>query len=222
DHLVAGVQRRHERVVEHLLAAGADGDLVDTVVEVVLALELADDRRLQFRNAVDGGVLGLAVADRLDRGFLDVVRGVEIGLAGAEADHVAAGRFQLARLVGDGDRGRRLDAAERVGKEGHGGSVGQNGADPSGGAAAMQARLSSLDPPDAALPRQPSPRWTAGCDRRLLSRLALRAREGAPAFLLNPRARRDTCARPWSHAAAPRRVATVTDGAERIVWSTTQ
>ena len=40
-------------------------------------------------------------------------------LAGAEADHVAAGRFQLARLVGDGDGRGRLDAGERVGKEGH-------------------------------------------------------------------------------------------------------
>ena len=75
-------------------------------VEAVLALELRDDRRLQLGDAVDGGVLGLAVADRLDRGFLDVVGRVEIGLAGAEPDDVAARRFQLARLVGDGD-GRR-------------------------------------------------------------------------------------------------------------------
>src|SRR5665811_2295324 len=38
DHLVAGVQRRHEGVVQHLLAAGADRDLRRLIVEPVLAL----------------------------------------------------------------------------------------------------------------------------------------------------------------------------------------
>ena len=49
DHLVAGIERRHERVVEHLLAAGADDDLARLVVEAVLALELAGDRGLELR-----------------------------------------------------------------------------------------------------------------------------------------------------------------------------
>ncbi len=50
--------------------------------------------------------LVLPVADGADRSLLDVVGRVEIGLAGAEADDVAAGRFQLARLVGDRDASR--------------------------------------------------------------------------------------------------------------------
>ena len=83
-----------KRVVEHLLAAGADDDLARLVVEPVLALELARDRGLEFGNAVDRGVLrGLAALDRLDRRLLDVVRRVEVRLAGAEPDHVAARRL---------------------------------------------------------------------------------------------------------------------------------
>ena len=73
DHFVAGIERRDEGVVEDLLAAGADDDLARLVVEAVLALELARDRRLELRNAVDRGVFGrLAALDRLDRGALDV------------------------------------------------------------------------------------------------------------------------------------------------------
>ena len=118
-HLVAGLQRRHQRVVEHLLAAGADGDLVGAVLDPVLALELGDDRLLERRRAVDRRVLGLALADGRDRRLLDVVGRVEVGLAGAQADHVAALRLQLAGEVGDRDRGRRLDAGEAGGEDRH-------------------------------------------------------------------------------------------------------
>ena len=99
DHLVARIERRHQRIVEHLLAAGADDDLRRLVVELVLALELARDRGLQLGNAVDGGVLRrLAVADRLDGRFFDVVGRVEIRLAGAKPDDVAAGQLSARAL----------------------------------------------------------------------------------------------------------------------------
>ena len=65
--LVARVQRRQQRIVDDLLAAGADRDLAGLVVEAVLALELAHDRRLELGHAVDVGVLGLAFRQRLDR-----------------------------------------------------------------------------------------------------------------------------------------------------------
>ena len=121
DHdLVARIERRHQRVVEHLLAAGADADLRGLVVEAVLTLELGDDRRLEFRDAVDIGVFRRAPAlDRLDRGRLDVVGRVEIRLAGAEPDHVTTRRFERARLVRHRDGGGGLDALERVREEGH-------------------------------------------------------------------------------------------------------
>jgi hypothetical protein len=119
DHLVAGIDGRHQRVVEHLLAAGADDDLVRLVGQAVLPLELGDDRLLQFGNAVDGGVLGLAGLDRVDRRQLDVGGRVEIRLARAEADNIAPRRFQLARFIRDRNRCGRLHTVERSRQEGH-------------------------------------------------------------------------------------------------------
>ena len=113
DHLVARVEGRHQGVVEHLLAARPDRDLVERVVEPVLAPELALDRLLQLRRAVDRGVLGLAPPDRLDRGRLDVLGRVEVRLPGAQADHVAPLCLELTGEVGDRDGRRRLDAPER-------------------------------------------------------------------------------------------------------------
>ena len=119
DHLVAGVERGQQRVVQHLLAAAADGDLRRLVGQPVLALEFLGDRPLQLGDAVDGGIFRLAALDRLDRRLLDVVGRIEIGFAGAKADHVEAGGFQLARLAGDGHGRRRLDPFERAGDQSH-------------------------------------------------------------------------------------------------------
>ena len=91
----------------------------DLVVEAVVALELGDDRLLQLGDAVHIGVFGLAAADCGNRRFLYVVRRVEIGLAGSQADHVAAFRLEGAGLGGDGDGLCRLDAVERTGKKTH-------------------------------------------------------------------------------------------------------
>ncbi len=52
DDLVAGIDGGHQRVVEHLLAAGPDDDLVRLVGQTVLALKFGDDRLLQLGNAV--------------------------------------------------------------------------------------------------------------------------------------------------------------------------
>ncbi len=54
DDLVAGIEGGHQGVVDHLLAAGTDRDFLSLVVELVLAPELLDDRRLQLGHAVDG------------------------------------------------------------------------------------------------------------------------------------------------------------------------
>ena len=106
DHFVAGIERREQRVEQHLLAAGADDDLRRLVGQLVLALELARDRGLQFGNAVDGGVFRrLAVADRLDGRLFDVVGRVEIRLAGAKPDDIAARRFERARFIRHRDGG---------------------------------------------------------------------------------------------------------------------
>ena len=120
DDLVARIERAQQRVVEHLLAAGADRHLARLVLEAVLALELGDDGRLQLRNAVDVGVLGLALAQRLDGRLLDVVGRVEVGLAGGQRDDVAAFGLQLARLRRHSDGLGWRDAVHAVGKKAHG------------------------------------------------------------------------------------------------------
>ena len=109
DNLVARIERRHQGVEQHLLAAGADDDLGGLVVELVLALELARDRRLGR----------LTTLDRRNGGLLDVVRRVEIRLAHPEPNHVAARRFERARHVRHRDGGRWLDALKRVREKGH-------------------------------------------------------------------------------------------------------
>ena len=74
----------------------------------------------QLRDAVHVRVFRLAVPDRLDGRFLDVVRRIEIRLACAKADHVLARRFQARRPGGYGDGRRGLHASKRVGQESHG------------------------------------------------------------------------------------------------------
>ena len=61
-------------VVERVLGAAGDRDLVGRVLEPVVALELVADRGAQLGNAPDLGVLGLALLDRADRGVLDARR----------------------------------------------------------------------------------------------------------------------------------------------------
>ena len=119
DDLVAGIERGEQGVVQHVLAAAADGDLVRLVVEAVLAGELFADRLLELGNAVDRGIFGLAALDGVDRRLLDVVGSVEIGLAGAKTNDVEAGGFHLARLVRDRHGRRRLDPFKRAGDQSH-------------------------------------------------------------------------------------------------------
>ena len=66
-----------------------------------------------------GGYLVSPRRIAVDRRFLDVVGRVEIRLAGAEPDDVAAGFFQLARFLRDRDGRGRLHAGKGIGKEGH-------------------------------------------------------------------------------------------------------
>ena len=119
DHLVAGIQGGHQRVVQHLLAAAADGDLLRRVVEAVFPFELAGDSLAQGQGAGHRGVFGLALVDgRLGR-RLDIVGSVEIRLARPQADDVAAGGLQFRGLLGYRDGRRRLDERQTRGEKRH-------------------------------------------------------------------------------------------------------
>ncbi len=119
DDLVTGIERRQQRIIEHLLAAGSDRNLAWFVVKAVVALELRDDRRLEFRDAVDIGIFCLALVERALGGVLDVLRRIEVRLARGKRNDVPPLRLELTRFRRDGDGRGRLDAVQTVGDEAH-------------------------------------------------------------------------------------------------------
>jgi hypothetical protein len=88
-----------------MLRAAGDEDLLRVVREVAIPRELCDDRLLELGDTVDHGVLGEPLVDGLLGRVLDVLRGVEVRLAGAEADDVAALGAQLRGPGRDDQRG---------------------------------------------------------------------------------------------------------------------
>ena len=102
DHLVAGIDACHERVVNHLLAATADGDLVQFVIQRIVATELLDDGFAQLHGAVHGGVIGLARFNCANRRLFDVIGRVEIGLTKCQRNDVAARGRQICGTLGYG------------------------------------------------------------------------------------------------------------------------
>ncbi len=111
-----GSSMRLRQVVEALFAAARHQDLVGRIVQAVVALELVDDRLFQAGRAVHRRVFGLAVGDRLARGLLDVLRGIEVRLAGTQADHVFAFGTQRRGAGGDGQSRGGLDRLNAAGK----------------------------------------------------------------------------------------------------------
>ena len=95
DDLVTRVENGLCQIVEALLAATGDENLVRGIFVTVVAFELVDNRLLELCRAVDRCVLGLAVVNGPDGGFLDVLGRIEIGLAGAKTDDVLAGSAQF-------------------------------------------------------------------------------------------------------------------------------
>ncbi len=91
DHLVAGIQQSQAQIEQCLLGTRGNNDLRDSVVEPVIALELALNRFLEFARTVNGRVFRVPGVDRFDCRVLDGLGSIEVGLACAEADDVAAG-----------------------------------------------------------------------------------------------------------------------------------
>ena len=103
DDFVAGADRGEDgEVAGHLATRGDDdvgvGDAGEAATGVVLGDGLAEGG-----DARRGGILGLAVGQGLGAGVLDELRGVEVGLADAEADDVLAGGLEGLRLGIDGE-----------------------------------------------------------------------------------------------------------------------
>ena len=105
DHdLVARVEQSGTHVEDRVLGAGRDDHLGARVGEAVVAPELGDNGVLEFRNAIRVRIAGKAAANGRDPGIGNVCRRVEVGLAGAERQHVLALGLELQGARGDGHR----------------------------------------------------------------------------------------------------------------------
>ena len=118
DDFVAGFAAGEDRVVAGLLGAVADDDLARLVVDVVVGGVFLADRGAQLGQSGARRVFGETFLQRLDRRLFDVLRRIEVGLAGAEsADIDALGAHGLGFAVdGEGERGSELNG---VGREVH-------------------------------------------------------------------------------------------------------
>src|SRR5262249_51274334 len=116
----AARDQRLEAVVGVVLPAATRHHLVARVGEAVLAPELLADGVLQLGGAADRSVLREPARQRLARGRLDVLRRLEIGLAGRQVDDVASLGTQGRRLGRQAEGRGGLDAAHARGElEGH-------------------------------------------------------------------------------------------------------
>ena len=73
--------------------------LVDAVIEPVIPGQLGQDRALQGRRAVGAGILGRATTDRIDRGFADMLRCVEIRSADIQVNYFFSRLFPASDLL---------------------------------------------------------------------------------------------------------------------------
>src|ERR1019366_897203 len=108
DDLVALFAGGEDDVEAGMLAPARDDDLGGLVGEAILAFVFVGDGRAQLGDAGGGGVFGEAGGQRLGGGVFDVVWGVEVRLAGTEADDVQTVRLHLLGLRVNGQRERPL------------------------------------------------------------------------------------------------------------------
>jgi hypothetical protein len=110
DDLVAVVDERLDRVEHDALAAHRDEDGFGSDREALASGGVVGDRGPQLGNAGVRRVVGLALVERPLGRRPDVGRGVEVGLADLEMDHVDAGCLERAGTCGRLERGLRPDA----------------------------------------------------------------------------------------------------------------
>ena len=120
---ITRIDRRNQRIKDHLLAAGRDQDFLGRIFNAGIALELGADRAAELHRAGDIGVFRLTAFNRRNRRVFHIAWGVEIRLPGRQANDILARSLQCARLGshGNGEGGR--NTIETISDELH---VGQN------------------------------------------------------------------------------------------------
>jgi len=116
DDFVARIENGLGQVVEALLAATGDQDLLRSIIEAVVALEFVDDGLFQRGGTIYRCILGKAVAYRLDGRFLDMVGGVEVRFTRPQSNDVLAGGPHLGGAGSDGQGRGRFDGLHADGK----------------------------------------------------------------------------------------------------------
>ena len=120
DDFIALVEDGAHGLVLCGLGAGGYANLVDVVLQSVIALELVANRLAQSRQTDGGGVLGLPLVERLDGSLFDVVGRVFVGLAAGKAENLLAARLHLLGLVGDSQRQRGGQGSNIIRNQFHG------------------------------------------------------------------------------------------------------
>ena len=102
DNLVASTCQSHDDVADALLGTIGAQNLAGLVFQTVLSLQFLHDGFLQFGVAGHGAIAAPVVLNGLDACCLDVVGGVEVGLAHTHIDDIHALSLQLAALLAHG------------------------------------------------------------------------------------------------------------------------
>src|SRR5581483_11424511 len=91
DHgLIVSVEHRHAEIEDRLLGARAHQDLRALVLDAVVAGELRRNGVLELVDALDVRIARESAANGVDTRLRDGHRGIEVGLACPEADHILA------------------------------------------------------------------------------------------------------------------------------------
>ena len=114
DDLVPGVEDGAQGLVDGGLGTGGHADLVDVVVQPVVALQLVADGLAEGGETHGGRVLGLALVERADGRLLDVLRSVLVRLTACEAENLLACGLHLLGAVGNGEGERGLQGRNVV------------------------------------------------------------------------------------------------------------
>ena len=122
--LLAGRAEHQDREEHRRLAAGHDDDVAGIDLDAVALFQVLGDRLAQRQDALRRRIAVVAIAQRLDGGFDDVARRLEVGLADAEIDDRLTLPLQFAGARQDLEGILGAEAIEIVGELQRGGHQG--------------------------------------------------------------------------------------------------